>query len=120
MVQNIQRQTRRTSATRKNHGNEYLKYSMAENEIQQIEQQKTVTGKTVLSFTKPTPMWATWIFRIVFIVTGIALFIIGADPEINTATKLRLGIYLKAADMLIWGITRSIGIDVQRDYNIPA
>jgi hypothetical protein len=68
-------------------------------------------GKTVLSFVKPTPMWATWIFRIVFVLTGVATFIIASDPGITESLKVRLGVYLKGFDMLVWGVTRAIGIE---------
>lgn len=80
-----------------------------------IEVQKKVDGKTVLSFEKPTPMWATWVFRIVFVMTGVATFIIAADPAISESTKIRLGIYFKGFDMFIWGVTRAIGVEVTRD-----
>ncbi len=89
------------------------------NTVQNIEEEKKVTGTTVLSFTKPSPVWATWLFRIVFILTGVATFIIAADPALEAATKVRIGIYLKGFDMVIWGITRAIGVDVSRDYNVP-
>lgn len=72
--------------------------------------------KTVLSFVKPTPQWATWAFRIIFILTGVAIFIVAADPGINSVAKVRIGVYLKGFDMLVWGITRAIGVEVARDY----
>lgn len=90
---------------------------MAEN--QTVEQKKEVTGKTVLSLNKPTPMWATWVFRIVFILTGVAIFVISADPAILAETKVRISIYLKGLDLLIWGLTRALGVDISRDYNVP-
>lgn len=74
-------------------------------------------SKTVFSISKPTPMWATWIFRIVFILTGVATFIIAGDPAIATESKIRIGVYLKGLDMAIWGITRMIGINISRDFN---
>lgn len=77
----------------------------------------TAETKTVLSFVKPTPMWATWIFRIVFVLTGVATFIIAAEPNITEEMKVRIGIYLKGADMLVWGITRAIGIEIQKPDN---
>ncbi|MES2620177.1 MAG: hypothetical protein V4615_04925 [Bacteroidota bacterium] len=88
-------------------------------ETQQIEEKKEVTGKTVVSFTKPTPTWATWVFRIIFILTGIATFILAADPAIAAETKVRIAIYLKGVDMFIWAITRAIGVDMDRDYGAP-
>jgi hypothetical protein len=91
---------------------------MPENEIN-IEQERTVQGKTVISINKPSPMWATWIFRIVFLLTGVATFIIAADPEISNQLKVRIGIYLKGLDMVVWGLTRMIGVDISRDFNVP-
>lgn len=90
-----------------------------ETQPQVVEQQTPVQGKTVLSFTKPTPVWATWAFRIIFIITGVATFIIAADPGISADTKVRLGVYLKGLDLLIWGLTRAIGVDISRDMNVP-
>jgi hypothetical protein len=87
-------------------------------ETTQVETEKKVEGKTVMSLKLPTPMWATWVFRIFFILTGIATFIIAADPGIQDDTKVRLGIYLKGADMLIWGVTRAIGVEVTRDLEV--
>ena len=84
-----------------------------------VEQKKEVVGKTTLSITKPTPMWATWVFRIVFILTGVAIFVIAADPAIHAETKVRIGIYLKGLDVTIWAITRMLGVDVSRDFNVP-
>ncbi len=76
-------------------------------------------NKTILSVKAPTPSWATWAFRIVFILTGVAAFVIAADPAFSDALKVRTGIYLKGVDMVVWAITRAIGIEVQRDYNLP-
>lgn len=73
-------------------------------------------SKTVLSIKKPTPQWATWIFRIVFIITGVATFIIAGDPGISTEIKIRLGVYLKGLDMLVWAVTRTLGVKVSRNF----
>ena len=93
---------------------------MAEqDQMQPVEQTEYVKGRTVLSINKPTPMWATWIFRVVFVMTGIAVFVISSEPTLTNEIKVRAGIYLKAFDMLIWGMTRLIGVDVSRDFNVP-
>lgn len=75
--------------------------------------------KTIISISKPTPMWATWTFRIIFIVTGVAVFVIAGDPAIKAELKVRLGVYLKGLDLLVWGFTRALGVDISRDYNVP-
>lgn len=76
-------------------------------------------AKTVLSVSKPTPEWATWAFRLVFIITGVATFVIAGDPALSNEFKIRLGVYLKGLDMAVWAITRAIGVDVNRDFNTP-
>lgn len=73
--------------------------------------------RTVFSISKPTPEWATWTFRIVFIFTGVATFVIAGDPALATELKIRLGVYLKGLDMAVWGITRALGVDISRDFN---
>jgi hypothetical protein len=79
----------------------------------------TDQNKTVLSVAKPTPMWATWLFRIVFILTGVVTFIVLSDPGISDALKIRLSVYLKGLDMAVWSITRMIGVEVARDFKVP-
>lgn len=74
-------------------------------------------SKTVLSVNKPTPKWGTYLFRAVFILTGVITFVVAADPAVNPDTAFRIGIYLKGLDMAVWGFTRMLGIDVSRDYN---
>lgn len=75
-----------------------------------VEEQKEVKGKTVLSFNKPTPIWATWIFRIFFNVT-LALFIwVGSTGKISDASKVEIMLGMKVLDNLIWGIGRGLGV----------
>lgn len=76
-----------------------------------------MTKFSIKSVNRPTPYWATVVFRVVFILTGVATFVIAADPSINTDLSFRIGIYLKGLDMVVWGITRMIGVDVSRDFN---
>ncbi len=78
---------------------------------QEVETSKMVTGKTVVSFTKPTPMWATWVFRIIFLLTSAVLVIIAADGSISDEVKFKIALYLKAGDVVIWGIARGLGVD---------
>lgn len=80
-------------------------------EQQEVETSKPMTGKTVISFTKPTPMWATWVFRIIFLLTSAVLVIIAADNSISDEVKFKVALYLKGADIVIWGIARGLGVD---------
>ena len=71
--------------------------------------------KTVISIQKPTPMWATWVFRAVFLLTGVATGIIMTDPAIPAEVANRWAIYLKGLDTLVWGLTRIIGVEIPKE-----
>lgn len=66
---------------------------------------------------KKTPRWAIWLFRIVFLLTTIATFIIASEPEsvITNELKVRIGIYLKALDMLVFGLSKMVGVEVKEE-----
>ena len=57
-----------------------------------------------------TPVWAKWVFRVVFLLTTIATFLIAADPAIADVLKVRIGVYLKGLDMLVFGLSKMVGI----------
>lgn len=76
-----------------------------------------MADKTVISINKPTPQWATWTFRIVFILTTVATFIIASDPAIPDQIKVRVGVYLKGLDMGVWALGRFIGIEKSQISN---
>jgi hypothetical protein len=82
-----------------------------------VEVEKELTGKTVLSFQKPTPMWATWAFRIVFCLTTAATMILTAEPSVSDAVKVRIFLYMKAFDFIVWFFGKSIGIDKKQFEN---
>jgi hypothetical protein len=67
-------------------------------------------SKTIISVNEPTPKWATWVFRIIFLLTSAALIILAADPTIPDGVKFRVSLYLKAADVVVWGIGRALGV----------
>jgi hypothetical protein len=73
--------------------------------------------KTVFSFKQPTPAWATWVFRIVFILTTAAIMLIAAEPDIPDNLKIKLGAYLKALDFVIWSIARGLGVKKEQIEN---
>lgn len=62
-----------------------------------------------------TPNWAIWMFRIVFILTTVATFVIASDPSISDDLKVRIGVYLKGLDMLIFSISKLFGVDVKQN-----
>lgn len=73
--------------------------------------------KTVISFRKDTPEWAKWTFRIVFILTTAATFVIASDPSIPDALKVRIGVYLKGFDMVIYGLSKGFGVDKKDKFD---
>ena len=76
----------------------------------QAEVVEPVKGKTVISFTQPTPMWATWIFRSVFLLTTAATFVIAGKENLDNAIKVQIFLYMKAGDFVIWGLAKGVGI----------
>lgn len=71
--------------------------------------------KTVLSINKPTPSWANWLFRVVFLLNKVVVAIVAADPGIDDQTKVRIGLYLSGLDTLCWSISRMLGVKIQED-----
>lgn len=66
--------------------------------------------KTVLSVAKDTPKWAKWTYRITFAVTTGAAFIIASDNHIDAELRIRIGLYLKGIDMIIYTILQGFGV----------
>lgn len=76
----------------------------------EVQVVKPVKGKTVISFKQPTPMWATWIFRCVFLLTTAAFFVIASDGTITPESKVQIFLYMKAGDFVVWGMAKGVGI----------
>jgi len=77
------------------------------------------TEKTVVSLNKPTPAWATTVFRVIFILTGVAAFIIVGSTMFDNDMKVEIVLWLKGVDMAVWAITRFLGVEVTRDFSVP-
>ncbi len=75
----------------------------------------------ISQLSKATPVWASWMFRIVFVLTTALTFIIASDPTIPDELKVRIGVYLKGFDMVIYSISKMFGVDPKSEENeIPA
>lgn len=70
-----------------------------------------MANKTVISIEKPTPKWATWTFRIVFLLTSAATFIIASDQAIPAELAVRIGVYLNALTTTVWTLSRMLGVE---------
>lgn len=76
-----------------------------------VEEEKIITNpQLVLSLTLPTPVWATWVFRAVFLLTTALTIWIAGTGLISESVKVEIMVALKALDVLIWGAARFIGI----------
>jgi hypothetical protein len=60
-----------------------------------------------------TPLWAKNIFRITLLLTFVATFVIASDPEIPAKLAVRIGVYLKALDLLVFGLSKMFGVKIE-------
>lgn len=64
----------------------------------------------------PTPMWATWLFRIEFVASKAVLMWITATTLITNPTTVKeLVLILTVIDFATWGFGRLIGVK-KADY----
>lgn len=68
---------------------------------------KTVIGSEGLKH--PTPVWATWLFRVEFVLNKVALYVLGSTSLVSPDNVKESLIWIAALDMLIWGLARFIG-----------
>lgn len=71
--------------------------------------------QTIISIIDPTPKWATWIFRIVFLLTTAVSFWIGSTKLIPDGSKVEIMLALKGLDVVVWGIAKGLGVK-KTDY----
>jgi len=60
---------------------------------------------------KPTPKWAKYTFRIVFLLLSIAVFMVSDYPGINEDMKRLLLKWFSGTNMLVWGISKMFGVE---------
>lgn len=58
----------------------------------------------------PTPLWAKYTFRIVFLLLSVAVFMVSDYPGMNEYTKLLLLKWFSGINMLVWGLSKLFGI----------
>jgi len=82
---------------------------MPQEEKIEVETTKEIKGKTVLSFKEPTPVWATWVFRIEFFLNkALMMYFSGTSHQISDLSDKIL--ILTIVDFVTWGIAQSIGV----------
>lgn len=62
-----------------------------------------------------TPTWAKNMFRITLLLTSVATFIIASDASISAETAVRIGVYLKAADLFVYGLSKMFGVEIKQE-----
>lgn len=77
---------------------------------QEVQKTEVVTGKAVLSFKLPTPMWATWIFRAEFILNKAATMYLAGTGMIEPERVKEYLLIMSIVDFLTWLSARAIGI----------
>ena len=77
---------------------------------QEVSTTKSIKGTTTFAPGSPSPMWATWMFRIVFLLTMGATIIIAGDTTIPDGLKVRIFLYMKGFDFVVWGIAKGLGV----------
>lgn len=78
-----------------------------------------MADKTVISIDRPTPKWATWMFRVVFVVTTALSVWVASTGLISNENKVEIMVAFKSIDFILWGIGRGLGIkkeDYDTDY----
>ena len=67
--------------------------------------------------TKPTPLWATYVFRTVFLLLSVATFMVDGYPGLTDIQKLLMLKWFAGINMLVWGLSKMVGLqDQTRGY----
>lgn len=77
---------------------------------QQVQATTPAKGNLVVSINAPTPMWATWIFRIVFLLTTAISIWLAGTHLVSDANKVEIIVDMKAIDVAVWGLGKMLGI----------
>lgn len=68
---------------------------------------KFATGEALNA---PTPLWATYVFRTVIILTTVLSAWVAATNLIDEGNKFEVILVLKGLDTLTWGLSRMFGV----------
>ena len=65
-----------------------------------------------------TPLWAKWIFRVVFLITTVTISWLAATDIIPEAQKYEITLFLKVVlDPLAYGLSKMFGIEETSLYD---
>lgn len=72
-----------------------------------MKKTKFLAGEAI---TSPAPKWATYTFRIVFLLTTAISAWIAGTSLVEEASKVEWILILKVLDTFVWGLTRLFGV----------
>jgi hypothetical protein len=75
-------------------------------EVLPVSETKVVFG----DLNAPTPMWATWLFRAVFVVTTAIVIWVSGTNLISQGAKVEWMLILKVVDALVLGFSKLFGV----------
>lgn len=84
----------------------------------EAEQITPVTGKVgfgVGQISNPSPVWATWVFRIVLYAASITTFIVTTAKGIPDSVAINIASYCSMATMVAHALSKMVGIDITKD-----
>lgn len=87
-------------------------------DAQQVTEQKTETGKTGFGLghiNKPTPLWATWTFRVFLYMASFTTIIVTTEHGIPPVLAIAIAKYLGYAVLAVHGLTKMVGVDITKD-----
>jgi hypothetical protein len=82
-----------------------------------IDDKAVAKSNTTVQFgaiSAPTPLWAKWLFRSVFIVTSAIVLVVAGTQRIAEADKFEILLVLKGVDALALGFSKMFGV-VEKD-----
>lgn len=59
----------------------------------------------------PTPLWAKYTFRIIFLLLSISVFMVSDYPGISESLKFLLLKWFSGINMLVWGLSKMFGVE---------
>ena len=70
---------------------------------------------SVKALNSTTPKWAKNMFRITLLLTSVTSFILVTDEAIPAETAERIMLYLRAFDLLVYGLSKMFGIEIEKN-----
>jgi len=78
-------------------------------QAQEVTTTKVITGKVVASWKLPPPIWATWFFRLEFVINKCLMLYLSGTT--HTIVDLKNDILiLTIIDIGVWTFAKSIGV----------